>query len=878
MPNILYTIFIFPIESLVEFCYIIAFRLTGSPGLSILCISIAISSLVLPVYLMAERQQQAERDKQKLMKGEIDIIKTVFSGDKQYMMLSALYRQHNYHPVYSLRNITGLLIQIPFFIAAFHFLNNLESLKGQSFLFINDLSAEDKLLGGINILPFIMTALNIASGTIYTGNLSPRDKLQAYGMSAVFLLLLYNSASALLLYWTVNNIYSLLKNILLKSKYCKHIIFGFTSFIFLFISVYILIFFKAILIMRILIFMINSIILAIIVLKYFNVLKDESIKTANTVLEYPLKAFILSVLCIFLLTGLVIPSALISSSVEEFSRIKPFNSPIPFIMITLLQSFGIMFYLTVLFLLSKSDFKTHFTFFISLALLCFLANTLFFNPDYGFMTPDLLFSDFHEISAKEKIINILTLVLIAVPAIFLVLNKRKIIFYSLQVIILFTLLATGIYQLIYINKNTSEAVLREVVPDFSKKYTFSKHGSNILLVILDTAKPGYLPYIFQEKPELQESFQGFTFFPNTISAGSFTMHGMPGIYGGYLYSPFELNKRRDVYWRTKSVEAMQVLPRLLAGAGYKVTLTDQPWMGGDFYNNFENIELHKNVGRFRELFMDQFDNLSQKNYFDILNTRLIRFSLFKILPLSFNSFVYNEGNYITAMEIFSYSTRVIDNFSALHYLPDITAFADGADNYSSLIFNELTHEYAYFSQPDYFPGASIGYKGSGPFSGEYHYHTFIAAFSMLARWFEYLKENGVYDNTRIIITSDHGTSSPSPFRDNIRLPNGRWLDYYSALLLFKDFNAEGDLRIDNSFMSNMDTPHLLTEGIIDKLIDPNTGREMTVDKAGGVYIPNVHFLEAIRAHRTTGYVYTRDWLHVKDNIFDLRNWTALTIE
>ena len=62
-----------------------------------------------------------------------------------------------------------------------------------------------------------MTLINIASALIYTQNLSQRDKYQLYGMAAIFLVLLYNAASGLVLYWTFNNIYSLCKNAILQN-------------------------------------------------------------------------------------------------------------------------------------------------------------------------------------------------------------------------------------------------------------------------------------------------------------------------------------------------------------------------------------------------------------------------------------------------------------------------------------------------------------------------------------------------------------------------------------------------------------------------------------------------------------------------------------
>jgi YidC/Oxa1 family membrane protein insertase len=215
MPDALYTLFIFPIELLVELSYLFVFRVFHNPALSILGVSFAVSLFTLPLYFRAEKHQKSERDKQKQMKPEVDNIKAVFSGDERFMRLSVYYRQNRYHPLYSLRSSISLIIQIPFFIAAYHFLSNLEMIKGVSFGPIMDLGKPDSLLSiksvSVNILPVAMTLVNCASAVIYSKGFSVRDKIQLYGMSALFLVLLYSSPSALVLYWTGNNLFSLLK-------------------------------------------------------------------------------------------------------------------------------------------------------------------------------------------------------------------------------------------------------------------------------------------------------------------------------------------------------------------------------------------------------------------------------------------------------------------------------------------------------------------------------------------------------------------------------------------------------------------------------------------------------------------------------------------
>jgi hypothetical protein len=102
----------------------------------------------------------------------------------------------------------SLLLQIPFFIAAYKYLDGLEALKGVSFLFINDLSQPDDLLGSIHLLPILMTVINLITAWFYTRNGNMGERKQMLVVAAIFLVLLFNLPSGLVLYWTMNNVFS----------------------------------------------------------------------------------------------------------------------------------------------------------------------------------------------------------------------------------------------------------------------------------------------------------------------------------------------------------------------------------------------------------------------------------------------------------------------------------------------------------------------------------------------------------------------------------------------------------------------------------------------------------------------------------------------
>lgn len=189
-------------------------------GLALILLSIIVNVILFPLYHVAEKIQQKERSVQQKMKPKIEEFKSVYEGYELYLYTNNVYRLNNYHPAYSLRGLVSLLIQVPFFMGAYTFLANYEGFAGVSFLFISDLALPDGLLTigalSINLLPFVMTAINLLSGYVYAHDMSKSEKITIIVVAIFFLVLLYNSPASLLVYWTFNNIFSLVKNLLYK--------------------------------------------------------------------------------------------------------------------------------------------------------------------------------------------------------------------------------------------------------------------------------------------------------------------------------------------------------------------------------------------------------------------------------------------------------------------------------------------------------------------------------------------------------------------------------------------------------------------------------------------------------------------------------------
>ena len=215
--RLLYSLIILPLEYLIDALVCVLCRTYMLVPLVLLMLSWLINIFTLPLYLMAERMQKEERERQKAMEPMIRHIRKTFSGDERGMMLSKYYAVMKYKPASAVLGVVPLLLQIPAFIAAYHYLSAGTLLRGAGFLSITDLVYPDGMLGlgalKINVLPFVMSVIDPPSGAIYTRGGTLREKLQVFVPAGIFLILLYNSPSGLVLYWTFNNLFSLVRNL-----------------------------------------------------------------------------------------------------------------------------------------------------------------------------------------------------------------------------------------------------------------------------------------------------------------------------------------------------------------------------------------------------------------------------------------------------------------------------------------------------------------------------------------------------------------------------------------------------------------------------------------------------------------------------------------
>ncbi|MDR1143107.1 MAG: YidC/Oxa1 family membrane protein insertase, partial [Spirochaetaceae bacterium] len=667
MLDLLYSLIIFPLVQIIELCFFFVYRLAGrNPGAALFGVSLAVSVLTLPLYFRAEKWQETERETRKRMAEKVKKIKAVFSGDEQYMILSTYYRQNNYHPVYALRSSFSLIIQVPFFIAAYSYLSHLEVLRGSPFLFIRDLGLPDGLVsfggaGALNLLPLVMTALNCLSAALYARGFSAREKAQLYLTALVFLILLYNSPSGLVLYWTLNNLFSLVKNVFAKLKSPRKLIFGILFAAAAGLDIYVLFFHHGDLPNRLLACALFSVVFFIPLLMRLPAAAARRFGAKRVTLDGGAgnRCFILSTLILFVLTGLVIPGSLTASSVEEFSFIEAHASPFPFIFLVMGQAAGFfIFWAPGLYFLFSRRTREIFSLFTAAMALGACVNVFTVSENFGFLTNTLIFSEPKSLSAGDPAAYALNLLILAAAGflvLFLVLRGKKTLLFSLQAVVLVSLLGLGILNTARIQGGFTALRDRQAGGGGAEGgetcYRLSKSGKNVMLFMLDAAVSGYVPYIFEEKPQLAGTFKDFTWFPNCVSFANHTLVGAPPIYGGYEYTPEAVNSRSGVPLAETHREAYLLLPLLFLRAGYEVTVTDPPFdnyrmSNLSIFSEYPEIHAENTAGKYTSLWLNRHPGVTGINITNLLRANLIRFSFFKTAPLFLRYFIYNDGNWL----------------------------------------------------------------------------------------------------------------------------------------------------------------------------------------------------------------------------------------
>ncbi|MBO4687771.1 MAG: YidC/Oxa1 family membrane protein insertase [Clostridiales bacterium] len=861
-----------PLELLFEVIFFFSYKFSNHVGLSIVALSLVVNLLLLPLYFQADKIEKEQKEKKKRMKKWTDHIKKTFKGNERVMMLQTYNRINDYKVTDVFKESISLFLQIPFFIAAYRFLSGMKLLQGISMGPIRDLGSPDGLIKlgtlSLNFLPIFMTLINIAAGFVYSEKGQIKDKIKLILVALVFLVLLYDSPSGLVFYWTLNNLFSLGKNIVSKLRQHSN-----------------------------------------------EEAKEEKTSESSKKPGMDMGMIFLSGAVLAIATGLWIPSDVVSQNPLEMINwfISDPYDPALYMVSSFLNAVGLFLIWIPLFLyIMRNKMASIASYIMASAAFVCVMNYFVFNKNFGLLSEKLIYENPMRYKISDTVLNLLADIAVIAVCVFVVNRFSK----YVKVFLVVTIVA--ISTIFFLNVRLIESLLA----DFSYEYAntaedvmvpLSTEGQNVVVIMMDRMMAQYLPYVFNERPDVAKQFDGFTYYPNTASFGLYTNHASPAVFGGYDYTPEELNARSDELLVDKHNESLRVLPTIFADNGWEVTVGDPTYANYQWiadtgiYDNDERIHAYNMSGVFNsssELFVEVGEDFENR-----LNRNLFCYGFMKSMPYFCQSALYASGSYTQIDNYFGRDTQignVIDsltehtqigiyetyysNYLALAALSDVVEIRQDDQNCFFMFSSGVTHDACLLQEPEYMPaelvnntefdeahkdrfivdGVELHIDKNCPALTYANYQTNVAACIELGKFFDYLRENDLYDNTRIIIVADHGNLQQE-FDDMMIKDWNFSAQAVNPILMVKDFNST-DFSTSYEFMTNADTPYLALLGLVENPVNPFTQNPIRSDKSGEMHIYVSNEKSTVTNNGTRFEDPDEVWISVKDNIFEDDNW------
>lgn len=931
--------------------------LFNDPGWAVVGMSVLLSLLLTPLYVWIERRKNSDKAKSAPMQAEIDKIEAVYKGRERYYYTREIQRRYRYSPWTAMIPTLGLLVQIPFLLAAYHYLSELPLFNGISFGYIKDLSKPDTIavVAGlpINLLAILMTVINLVSGWRYAESGKPKERIQYMSVAAIFLFLLYNCAASVVLYWTLSNALSFVRSEIFfrkreetapataKTWSCVHVqVFSSWFFILaLALAGYCFCVSAALpssVSARALIAAVDDAGVLMLLLAWtcfavwraFEQRRDGAHGGSSSVLgRWQMRLVALFLLLVVLdrftlcplgesqllsyfsvrawrLMGVVIavgfacqiPSVLKLVSLVRLptcTRASGFASLAAFLYVACViliwhpllvyasepQSFATSAWgivgkglgwaaaIGVGFILAWKMFLKRLAAVLTTVGLVFVGfvvlTYLFILPfDVGTLQgAELVNLKGMFCTGAEYLLEGIGLVTLLFVAIMLVAKLgSKGLAATFVVLHLVVIIQAGGKILSHGGAGAAVARASEGVEPIK----LSRTGHNIVVFMLDMVQ-GHSFHHVQDDPELARHLTGFTWFPNAVSIANMTCPSMPAVYGGPDFAPDKLNLDD----RPLNVKASEIM------RNFK---TEFEKRGFAFRHYNCNLAVFGNeLTRISPLFdrkylsgvMGRPDYHGKSGMLGILRAN----ALMQAVPFALKPMIYNNGKW-RGCSVPGESYR---SFSQEHLfyeaLPRITqACESGSGGNLNFFHVEATHN------PWGIP------SGNGKIVRADNVQMLKWIMRQLGAYFEWMKRNGVYDNTRIILVSDHGLVNME--KDTYKPENDpmqnkqlwaklvgdlqpQWvlqdqkIQMLNCLMAVKDFDDQGPFRRSDLLVSNADVRGLLeSEKFADMLHSLPSVRDAYIVRppSGGVGFQELKTMEVLVHFK------------IRNSVFDLMNW------
>lgn len=388
--------------------------------------------------------------------------------------------------------------------------------------------------------------------------------------------------------------------------------------------------------------------------------------------------------------------------------------------------------------------------------------------------------------------------------------------------------------------------------------SFSKKKENIIFILPDMFMGMHMKTILDESPELKAVFEGFTWYPNTLSVSTNTCPSISSLHAGSSHNLDILNQDRRRTMTEKITEASEIFRDKVKSEGYRLTSSQMVYSQID-KNTFDAYlpNWHSDWNKWNKTL-----NIGGSKELDF--TILWKNALFYGAPLFIKPQIYKNGKWIKIEKETNQNTKLSQRCNFIRLLPLISDTLTTEKNFI-YIHSEATHGPWYIVNDE----GQLLMDVPSYDNQKWFIHKF-------ALWIKWMKENGVYDNTKIVMLSDH---SHYLHDDELNEFGGdyRWneegqkklssKDFWrvNAMLMVKEFKAKGELKEDWRLMSNSDAQAIVFDENSPTKADTSISRTLPVFFVDhGPRLTEKKNLEITKQ------------FEVKDNIYNPNNWKQIS--
>lgn len=334
------------------------------------------------------------------------------------------------------------------------------------------------------------------------------------------------------------------------------------------------------------------------------------------------------------------------------------------------------------------------------------------------------------------------------------------------------------------NEPQDKAIISKVDVEF---FNYSS-DKNIIIIVLDTFGGNVFQDILLKYPEFKDQYQGFVSYTDAISNYPATKGSLPSLLTGKMI-PKDIETADFI----ENDVGQKGLPAFYRDKGYEVSVIS-------VFSWFRNF--------FPERFMSE-PPLHPGDLKKYNGALLFDYSLFRFVPHYLKEVVYKEGNWLVSSLVSTHtevpSTGPEQANLFLEMMTDKAVIADATERFK-LIHVKTPHPKFVFDK--------ACQKNVLPTGNSAHYYMeqqSICALKKLGALLMKYKEMGLYDNSLIVVTSDHGT----------RLFNDRSLTGFPS---YFEMNSAGIMFMikgvgQNDQFRQVNQPFSLIK-LFDALIDP----------------------------------------------------------